>query len=107
MERFQINRLVRWVNGAIAICLLLFLVAAYRYAWRPLPQTSGTIRAFLHECVEVRRDTLGVPRIERGGRSFCAGLRDRAGPPIPDGQPAPPGRRHPLRSGRAGGPLPG
>ncbi|HZT30528.1 MAG TPA: penicillin acylase family protein [Bryobacteraceae bacterium] len=63
MERFQINRLVRWVNGAIAICLLLFLVAAYRYAWRPLPQTSGTIRAFIHERVEVRRDTLGVPHI--------------------------------------------
>lgn len=42
---------------------MVLLIAAYRYVWRPLPQTSGTIDAPVSGRALVRRDSLGVPHI--------------------------------------------
>lgn len=40
------------------------LGAAYWYAWRPLPETSGTIAAPIHGPATITRDSLGVPHIK-------------------------------------------
>jgi penicillin amidase len=57
------NRLVRYINIGIAIVLVVALAATFWYAWRPLPQTSGTIRAMVAQKVAAARDVLGVPHI--------------------------------------------
>ncbi|MGA2594018.1 MAG: penicillin acylase family protein [Bryobacteraceae bacterium] len=57
------HRVIRYVNIAIAIVLVLFAVAVYWVAYRPLPQTSGTIAAPVSQRVTIARDELGVPHI--------------------------------------------
>ncbi|HWB95080.1 MAG TPA: penicillin acylase family protein, partial [Bryobacteraceae bacterium] len=57
------NRILRWVNRALAVLAVLALVAAYWFLYRPLPQTSGRIQAFVDQRIEVRRDARGVPHI--------------------------------------------
>jgi len=42
---------------------VLLLCAAWWFAWRPLPQTSGTLRAAVGAKATVERDALGVPHI--------------------------------------------
>lgn len=42
---------------------MLLLAAAYWYAWRPLPETNGTIEAPLSAKAVIRRDAIGVPHI--------------------------------------------
>ncbi len=41
-----------------------FLAAAYWFAWRPLPETSGSIRAPISAPGTITRDALGVPHIQ-------------------------------------------
>ena len=50
-----INRVLWYVNRVIALLVVLLLIAAWWYAWRPLPQTSGTVQAFLRRRVEVAK----------------------------------------------------
>jgi penicillin amidase len=58
-----LNRILKYFNIAILLALAVALLAVYWYAWRPLPQTSGTLRAPLAQNVTIERDALGVPHI--------------------------------------------
>ena len=57
------NPLLRAINLSIAVLLIAFLAAAYWYAWRPLPQTSGEMSAPVAARATIARDMLGVPHI--------------------------------------------
>lgn len=57
------GRVLRFLNLSIAILLVLVLAAAYWFAYRPLPQTSGTMTAPISAPATVIRDALGVPHI--------------------------------------------
>jgi penicillin amidase len=57
------RRIVPLINLSIAVLLILFAVAAYWYAWRPLPKESGEIAAPLAAPAGIARDELGVPHI--------------------------------------------
>lgn len=50
----------------IAAALAVVLLVGYWWAWRPLPRTSGTLRAPVSGVVTISRDALGVPHIEAG-----------------------------------------
>jgi len=56
-------RIVRYVNLAILILLVAALALVYWFAWRPLPQRSGTIAAPVGAAVTVSFDALGEPHI--------------------------------------------
>src|SRR5690348_4879835 len=56
-------RLVRIINILIAIAVVIGLAVVYWFAWRPLPQRSGTIHAGVSQPVSVSFDTLGEPHI--------------------------------------------
>ncbi|HWB82911.1 MAG TPA: penicillin acylase family protein [Bryobacteraceae bacterium] len=56
-------RILLFVNLGIAIALVFTLSVIYWYAWRPLPQTSGTATAPVSQPVSVAYDALGVPHI--------------------------------------------
>lgn len=60
------SRVLRVVNGLIAVFLVLLAGATYWYAWRPLPQTSGTVQADVEGPVDIVWDALGVPHITSG-----------------------------------------
>ena len=55
--------LLRAINLSIAVLLVALLGAAYWFAWRPLPETSGEIAAPVAARATVVRDALGVPHI--------------------------------------------
>ena len=55
--------LLRAINLSIAVLLVALAGAAYWFAWRPLPQTSGEIAAPIAARATVARDALGVPHI--------------------------------------------
>lgn len=57
------NRILKYVNIAIAIVIVAALAAVYWIAYRPLPQTSGTIKAPSAARATAARDRLGVPHI--------------------------------------------
>src|SRR5580700_9858140 len=57
------HRILRYLNIAIAIVLLAAAGAVYWFAYRVLPQTSGTIAAPVSRRVTIARDALGVPHI--------------------------------------------
>ncbi|MFN7992135.1 MAG: penicillin acylase family protein [Bryobacteraceae bacterium] len=57
------HRVLRYINIAIALLLVLLAVTVYWIAYRPLPQTSGTITAPVSQRVTIARDALGVPHI--------------------------------------------
>lgn len=57
------QRILKFINLSIAVLLVVFLVAAYRYAWRPLPQTSGEVRLPVSAAASIARDGHGVPHI--------------------------------------------
>lgn len=59
----HLGRVVKLINLSIAVLLLLLLIAAYWFAYRPLPETSGRITAPISIEATVRRDSLGVPHI--------------------------------------------
>jgi penicillin G amidase len=58
-----LRRILRYLNFAIGAALLVLIIAAYWYAWRPLPQTSGVVEAPVAGRAVVSRDALGVPHI--------------------------------------------
>lgn len=60
----SLNRILRWVNGVIALVLVVFLAAVYWFAWRPLPETSGEIQAPVSAAAIIERDARGVPHIK-------------------------------------------
>lgn len=47
----------------IGVVILTVAGAAYWFAWRPLPQQSGTIAAPVSKPVRIERDSLGMPHI--------------------------------------------
>ena len=59
----HLGRIVKFINLSIAVLLLVGLFAAYWFAYRPLPQTSGQIAAPISAKATVERDGLGVPHI--------------------------------------------
>ena len=61
-----LHRVIRYVNFAIGMVLVLFAAAVYWFAYRPLPQTAGTITAPVSQRVSIARDALGVPHISAG-----------------------------------------
>jgi penicillin amidase len=63
MSHPAIRVLVKLVNLTIALALLAALGIAYWFAWRPLPQRSGTIVAGVAAPVAVGFDSKGVPHI--------------------------------------------
>jgi penicillin G amidase len=56
-------RILRLVNYAIAILLVLAAGLFYWFVWRPLPQRSGTVEAPVDAAVSVAFDARGVPHI--------------------------------------------
>jgi penicillin amidase len=58
-----LRRILRYLNYAIGAALLVLIIAAYWYAWRPLPETSGVVEAPVAGRAVVSRDALGVPHI--------------------------------------------
>ncbi len=59
----RLNRIVRYVNFALAVAVVLAGVGIWWLAWRPLPQTSGTITAGVSDTVLVAFDGLGEPHV--------------------------------------------
>jgi penicillin G amidase len=59
-------RVVRIINLAIAVLVLLIAAAIYWFAVRPLPKISGEIAAPITAPAIVKRDARGVPHIEAG-----------------------------------------
>ncbi len=57
------DRLLKYINTAIALALLSAIVAGYWYVYRPLPATSGSVEAFVDHDVTITRDGLGTPHI--------------------------------------------
>ncbi len=57
------ERLLRYFNIAIFAVLLLAALGVYWAAYRPLPQTSGTLAAPISGKAVIVRDTLGIPHI--------------------------------------------
>src|SRR5579864_6721088 len=57
------NRFLKLVNIGIALAVLVALSAIYWIAYRPLPQTSGTVSAPVDHQATASRDRLGVPHI--------------------------------------------
>ena len=58
-----LDRLLKYINTLIAAAIVVALGVVYWYAYRPLPQTSGTIEAFVSRPVTITRDGLGTPHI--------------------------------------------
>ena len=63
LRQVSTHRILKLVNLCIAVLLILFLGAAFWYAWRPLPVTSGTITAPVSAQAVIARDAIGVPHI--------------------------------------------
>jgi len=57
------HRAFRYINIVFWILLVVAAVAVYWFAYRVLPQTSGTIQAPVSARVTIARDALGVPHI--------------------------------------------
>jgi penicillin amidase len=57
------NRFLKIVNAVIAVVLVAVLALVYWFAWRPLPQTAGTVGAPVSAKATAARDRLGVPHI--------------------------------------------
>lgn len=58
-----LDRLLKYINTLIAAAIVLALAVVYWYVYRPLPQTSGAIEAFVSRPVTIARDGLGTPHI--------------------------------------------
>ena len=63
MNQPGLAKLVKFVNVVIALALVTVLAAVYWFAWRPLPQRSGTIQSGVAAPVTVTFDQLGEPHI--------------------------------------------
>ncbi len=58
-----LQRVLKYFNIAIFAVLAIAVLGAYWLAYRPLPQTSGTLSAPLGGKAAIVRDALGVPHI--------------------------------------------
>src|SRR5258705_12188216 len=58
------GRVVKYDNLAIALLLIAGVGVTWWYAWRPLPQLSGTVDAPVAAHVSVLFDTLGLPHVQ-------------------------------------------
>src|SRR5664280_633886 len=63
MTHFLVARIVKGLNLGIAVVLVAGLALVYWYAWRPLPERSGTIEAPLAAGATVNFDARGEPHI--------------------------------------------
>lgn len=61
-----LGRVLKYINMTIGAALLGALFAAYWFAWRVLPQTSGQLEAPVTNAATISRDSLGVPHIQAG-----------------------------------------
>ncbi len=57
------TRPLRVINLSIAVLLGLLLAVVYWFAWRPLPETSGSLVAPIGGMANLARDARGVPHI--------------------------------------------
>ena len=57
------HKAIRYLNIAAGVVLIAVLGAVYWFAYRVLPQTSGTITAPVSARITIARDPLGVPHI--------------------------------------------
>lgn len=69
------SRLLKLINLLIAVAVLVLGVCVYWFAWRPLPQTSGTLRLPVQGAATIARDALGVPHIKAGSLEDAAFLQ--------------------------------
>ncbi len=60
----MLPRVIRAANIAIGLVGLLLAITIYWYALRPLPKTSGELRAPVSGAASIKRDERGVPHIE-------------------------------------------
>lgn len=58
-----LQKILRYFNIAAGALLVVAAALVYWYAWRPLPQTTGRLRAPISQRATVDRDALGVPHI--------------------------------------------
>lgn len=58
-----LRRVLKYFNIAAALLVAAALGLLYWYAYRPLPQVSGTLSASISQKATVVRDALGVPHI--------------------------------------------
>jgi penicillin amidase len=59
----RLNHLIKYLNRAIAVVVILAGCGVWWVAWRPLPQNSGTITGGVAQRVTVSFDRLGEPHI--------------------------------------------
>lgn len=62
----RLNRVIKYINGVIALLLLAALGATYWFVWRALPVASGAITAPVGGPATIVRDSLGVAHIRAG-----------------------------------------
>lgn len=60
----MLSRLIRIVNISVALVAIVFAGCVYWFAIRPLPQTSGEMKAPVSGAATIQRDARGVPHIE-------------------------------------------
>ncbi|MGH9719797.1 MAG: penicillin acylase family protein, partial [Bryobacteraceae bacterium] len=58
------RKLLAALNSLIVVAAAILVGAVWWYAWRPLPEKSGTVRADVSRPVRIARDALGVPHIQ-------------------------------------------
>lgn len=58
-----LKKFVRLINILLLLAMVALLAMVYWLFWRPLPKTSGEIRAAVSQPVESVRDALGVPHL--------------------------------------------
>jgi len=61
-----LHRILRALNIASAVLVLAALIAGYWYLWRPLPRTTGAVKAPVNAAVTIERDARGIPHIQAG-----------------------------------------
>jgi penicillin amidase len=59
----SLDRLLKYINLIIAAAVVAILALGYWFVWRPLPRTSGELKAPVSSQVTIARDALGVPHI--------------------------------------------
>lgn len=59
-----VNRILKFINGLIALSLLVAAAGVYWFAYRVLPQTSGPLALNVSAAATVARNGLGVPHIK-------------------------------------------
>ncbi len=60
------NRILKIINYIIGAAVLAGAVCVYWFAWRVLPQSSGTVELPVAAAASIVRDSQGVPHIEAG-----------------------------------------